>query len=182
MLVLLDRDGVINEDLPRGVTSLSEFRFLPNALNAIAMLKRHRIKVAIITNQSAVAKGWMDETMLETIHRHMCHEIEAAGGRIDKIYICTDHPDHPTHRRKPSPGMLEEALADFSASAADTPFIGDAVRDMQAAYATGCPRILVKTGKGNLSLHNAGLDHVQPVAVYDDLFAAVTGIIATVTR
>ncbi|MBN67500.1 MAG: D-glycero-beta-D-manno-heptose-1,7-bisphosphate 7-phosphatase, partial [Rickettsiales bacterium] len=61
MLVLLDRDGVINEDLPKGVCHLDEWSILPGAAEAIAQLTSHHVKVAVVTNQSAIGKGWLQE-------------------------------------------------------------------------------------------------------------------------
>ncbi len=177
MLVLLDRDGVINEDLPTGVTSPEEFHLLPGALEALATLTRAGFRIAIVTNQSAVGKNLLSMEALEAIHRHLCAEVTTAGGRIDGIYICTDHPDRPTYRRKPNPGMLLEALADFSALSSRTPMIGDAMRDLQAAHAAQCPGILVKTGKGHFTLNNGLPAEVKPMAVVDDLGAAAAYVI-----
>ncbi len=177
MLVLLDRDGVINEDRQSGVTCLEEFHFLPGALEAIAILSRAGFQIAVITNQSAVAKGLLTEAALEEIHQHMCARIEAAGGRIAAIYTCTDHPDRPGARRKPAPGMVLEALADFNVKAEQTPFIGDALRDLQAASAAGCPSVLVKTGKGKFTLNNGLPDGIQPIAVVEDLEQAASYVV-----
>lgn len=178
MLLLLDRDGVINEDLPTGVRSRDEFTFLPNALEALALLNQHNINIAIITNQSVIGKGWCSEEELSLIHDAMCAEVEAAGGKINHIYYCPDHPDFPTHNRKPNPGMIEQALRDFNADAADVPFVGDALRDLQAASRAGCPRFLVKTGKGETLAKEAFADELKPVKVFDNLMAVarfVTG-------
>lgn len=177
MLVLLDRDGVINEDRESGVTCLEEFRFLPGATRAIAKLSRAGFTIAILTNQSAVAKGLLSAATLDEIHHYMCARIEEAGGRIAAIYTCTDHPDRPGFRRKPAPGMVLEALADFNVAPEHTPFIGDALRDLQAASAAGCPSVLVKTGKGNFTLNNGLPDEIQPIAVVEDLEQAASYVV-----
>lgn len=177
MLVLLDRDGVINEDLPQGVTSWQEFRLLPGALTAIARLTQAGCRIAIVTNQSAVAKGLMTEEELGAIHAQLRAEVEKAGGAINAIYYCTDHPDAPTERRKPAPGMLREALRDFGALPQNTACVGDALRDLEAATAAGCPGILVKTGKGQFTLNNGLPDALQPIVVMDDLSAAAEYIL-----
>lgn len=177
MLVLLDRDGVINEDLPQGVTRPGEFRILPGVREAIAALTRADFRVAIVSNQSGVAKGLLSEAALAEIHEYLHRQVEATGGRIDAVYICTDHPDRPTERRKPGIGMILEALHDFGAEAARTPLVGDALRDLHAAAAAGCPRILVKTGKGRFTLNKGLPDGVQPVTAVSDLAAAARHII-----
>ena len=178
MLVLLDRDGVINHDLPEGVVRFEEFKFLPRAVEAIAMLTKAGFSIAICTNQSAVGKGTLLPETLERIHAFMCDAVAKAGGKIDAIYAAYDAPDTPSTRRKPAPGMLLEALEQFGADAEKTPFVGDMIRDLQAAGAAGCPRILVRTGKG-AKLETQGIPtDVAPVIVLDDLFAAAEMIIA----
>ena len=177
MLVLLDRDGVINCDLPEGVVKFEEFQFLPRAIEAIVLLTKAGFSIAVCTNQSAAGKGTLAPETLDRIHGFMVEEVAKAGGRIDAVYAACDAPDVPSTRRKPAPGMLLEALAQFDAEPAKTPFVGDMIRDLQAAVAAGCPRILVRTGKG-AKLEAQGIpSEVAPVSVYDDLFAAAQAII-----
>ena len=177
-LILLDRDGVINEDLPKGVLNLSEFQFLPRSLDALRMLHEAGFVVAVCTNQSAIEKGWMSEQQLHGIHDQMLEIVESHGGRIQAVYFAPDHPDTPSERRKPGPGMLQEAIEEFGADAANTPFVGDALRDMQAANAAGCPAICVHTGKGEQTIAAGWGDMHPPVTCCDDLYAAAEYVIA----
>lgn len=173
MLVLLDRDGVINEDLPGSVTHPDTMRLLPGAGEAIALLNRAGWKIAVVTNQSCVGRGKVSEAMLARIHEYMQHLLAEKGARLDKIYVCTDAPEQATYRRKPAPGMLLEAMREFNAPPERTPVVGDALRDLRAASAAGCPRYLVLTGKGQEALAQ-GLPHsLQPVQVEKNLLAAV---------
>lgn len=149
-LVLLDRDGVINVDRGVGITRQEDFCLIPGAAAAIAALNNAGISVAIATNQACVGRGELSLSGLYAIHALMRKELAKVGARVDKIYHCPDAT--PSPRRKPAPGMLLEALVDFEADAADTPFVGDAVRDVEAAFAAGCLPVLVKTGKGIQSL------------------------------
>ncbi len=177
-LILLDRDGVINEDIsPNGVIAWSQFQFIPHAKEAIATLHQAGYAIAIVTNQSAIGKGLMTETTLHDIHHHMMTAIREAGGDIDAIYSCYDHPDHPTHRRKPNAGMLEEALRQFNTQAEKTPMIGDALRDLQAAYTAHCPRILLRTGKGATLIEENDIKNLQPVTICANLMEAALHII-----
>lgn len=179
MLVLLDRDGVINEDSPTGVLAFEEFIFLPRAIDAIAMLTKAGFDIAICTNQSAIGKGWTTHAIVHQVHDHLRAEVAKAGGRIGEIYYAPEAPDEPSTRRKPAPGMLNEALAKFNADPARTPFVGDMLRDMNAAVNAGCPRILTRTGKG-AKIEAAGIpEKCLPVTVVDDLYAAAEHIIAT---
>ena len=176
MLVLLDRDGVINVDSPNGANSIAEFTFLPRAIDAVAMLTQAGFKLAICTNQSAIGKGLLTVGELSDIHAYMCSKLRAEGGIIDMINFAPDHPDAPTARRKPASGMLHEALQHFGADPARTPMVGDALRDLEAAAALGCPRILVRTGKGSIIAAKGLPEALQPVTICDDLYAAAEHI------
>ncbi len=148
MLTLLDRDGVINHDLPTGILRREDFTILQGIPEAIARLTAAGQRVAICTNQASIGRGQLTWPELDAMHAHLREVVEHAGGRIDAIYVAADHPDHPSDRRKPGPGMLREAMVQFQAEAASTFFIGDALRDLQAAAAAGCPSILVRSGHG----------------------------------
>ena len=176
-LVLLDRDGVLNEDLPEGVHSPEQLRMLPGAAEAVALLCQAGFRTALVSNQSVVGRGIISMETLRTIHNKLARALAAAGGRLDAVYYCTDAPKHATHRRKPAPGMIEEALHAFKAQAATTPMVGDALRDMQAAYAAGCPRYLVRTGKGACTEANPERAHVQPMRICEDILDAATHIV-----
>lgn len=178
MLVLLDRDGVINEDSPTGVLKFEEFKFLPRALEGIVRLTRAGFKIAVCTNQSAIGKGWTTHEIVAEVHAYMRAEVEKAGGRIDAIYYAHEAPEVPSTRRKPAPGMLLEGLAQFAADPARTPFVGDMLRDMEAALSAGCPRILTRSGKG-ARLEAEGIPpHIAPVTITDDLLTAADLILA----
>ncbi len=177
MLVLLDRDGVINKDLPSGVLKFVDFEFLPRAIEGIVKLTKAGFDIAVCTNQSAIGKGLTTHEIVHEVHVHMAAEVAHAGGNIGAVYYACETPDEPSTRRKPAPGMLLEGLTQFKAEAAQTPFVGDMVRDLEAALAAGCPRILTRTGKG-AALEKAGIpDHLAPVTVTDDLSSAADFII-----
>ena len=178
-LILLDRDGVINVDhTPHGTVSWAEFEFIAGSLDALRLLTQAGYSLAIITNQSCVGKGLISHATLDDIHQRMSQIISEHGGHIHRIYSCTDHPDHPTNRRKPASGMIREALSDFGAEAATTPMIGDSLRDLQAAHDAGCPRILTRTGKGEETLQKGLPDCLQPVTIYANLLEAAQNILA----
>lgn len=181
-LVLLDRDGVLNEDKPEGILRREEFRLLPGAAEAVARLTRAGLHTAICTNQSAIARGLLATTELEAIHTILRDAVVAVGGKIDAIYVAPDLPDKPSPRRKPAPGMVLEALAAFAAKPEESFMVGDMLRDLEAAHAAGCPRILVRTGKGAATEARGIPDHLAPVAVVDHLPAAVEHILAFAKR
>ena len=181
-LVLLDRDGVLNQDKPEGILRREEFRLLPRAAEAVATLSRAGFRIAICTNQSAIARGLLAKQELEAIHTILRGEVAAAGGKIDAIYVAPDLPDAPSTRRKPAPGMLLEALTAFDAKAQESFMVGDMLRDLEAAHAAGCPRILVRTGKGAATEARGIPAHLAPVAVVDHLPAAVEYILTFAKR
>jgi D-glycero-D-manno-heptose 1,7-bisphosphate phosphatase len=177
MLVMLDRDGVLNEECPGFVTNPDQLVMIAGAAEAVARLCGSGHRIAVVTNQSAVGRGLIDAAMLERIHDRLRAEIARAGGRIDAILACPDPPWAPTARRKPAPGMLREAIRRFRAEAATTPMIGDSLPDLEAAFAAGCRRILVRTGHG-AAVQAAGIPALlSPVAVFDDLAEAVDGLL-----
>ncbi len=175
-LVLLDRDGTITQEIGHDITAPDDVRLIPGADVAIAHLNRSGIKVAICSNQEAVGRGELDLRGLAKINERLRQMLAAGGARLDAIYDCNDDPAHPTYRHKPSPGMLEEAMRDFDAEPALTPMIGDAIVDMQAAASAGCPRHLVRTGKGAQAERKVP-DSILPVRVHDDLHDAVTSML-----
>lgn len=150
--VLLDRDGVINQDSPDFIKSADEWIPLPGSLEAIALLYRHGFKIIVLTNQSGVARGLFDAAALEAMHAKMTALVEARGGKIEHIYVCTHGPSNHCACRKPKPGLLQQFAQDYRIDLHDLPFIGDALRDIDAALAAGAKPILVKTGKGRKTL------------------------------
>lgn len=177
-LVLLDRDGVLNEDRADYVKSPAELILLPGAAAAVARLNRHGAKVAVVTNQSAVGRGIIDTDMLERIHHKMTSQLATDGAHLDAILVAPDAPDAATERRKPGAGMLREAMATFGVDPADTVMIGDSARDLLAAAKAGCRRLLVRGGHGRQTLLAGITGDALPVEIVDDLAAAVDRVLA----
>lgn len=172
--VLLDRDGVINDDADDFIKSPDEWRPIAGSLAAIALLNAHGYRVAVITNQSGVARGLFDVDMLERIHEKMRDLTEQAGGAIDAIYFCPHGQDSRCACRKPQPGLLLQCAAEHGFELAQTCFIGDTLRDVEAAIAAGATPMLVKTGKGAQTL----ADHPQlKLPVFDTLYDAARYIV-----
>lgn len=174
-LVLVDRDGVINEEIDGYVKSPDELIIIPAALEAFALLKKEGFTSVIVTNQSVVGRGIISLETLNSVHAFLCKEIEKHGGKITEVISCTDRPDMATNRRKPGPGMLLEALDKYGAAPGNTPFIGDALTDMEAALAAGCNRFLVMTGKGSESMRKIP-EHLHPVTNCTDILDAARKI------
>ena len=167
--VLLDRDGVINQDADDFVKSVDEWQPIDGSFDAIALLNAHGYRVAVITNQSGLARGLFDETTLTAMHDKMRHLARQAGGAIDAVYFCPHGQDSDCECRKPKPGLLQQCAADFGFTLAETYFIGDSLRDIQAAEAAGAKPILVKTGKGQKTLAD---NPYLNLPIFDSLYDA----------
>jgi D-glycero-D-manno-heptose 1,7-bisphosphate phosphatase len=146
--IFLDRDGVINENRDGYVKVLSEFRFLPGALEALALLAKTPFAVVVVTNQSAVGREQMTGATLTVIHDWMLARVRDTGGRIDAVYTCPHRPEDACCCRKPQPHLLHQAAWEKGIDLRSSVFVGDSVSDLQAARAAGCDFILVLTGKG----------------------------------
>ena len=177
-LVMLDRDGVLNEDRADYVKHPGELVMIPRAAEACALLNRAEIKVALISNQSAVGRGIITSDMLERVHAKLFGELAAAGARLDLVVTCTDAPGGANTRRKPDPGMLREALAHFRLGREDAVMIGDQLSDLSAAQAAGVKPVLVRTGKGAQLLAKGLPQDIFNLSVYDSLYEAVEGLLA----
>ncbi len=178
MLVLLDRDGVLNLDRPESVRSPDQYEPIPGAAEAVARLNQTGHKVALVTNQAVVGRGDIDKAMLESIHVKMAEVLATAGAHLDDVHVCTDPPGSATGRRKPGPGMLREAMADLDFAADDTIMIGDALPDLQAASAANVKSILIRTGKGKETEANGYGAAAPPVAIVDELKDAVDFVLS----
>jgi D-glycero-D-manno-heptose 1,7-bisphosphate phosphatase len=166
--VLLDRDGVINYDSKDFIKSPEEWRPIEGSLEAIALLNKQGYGVVVITNQSGIARGLFDEAMLATIHDKMHRMLAEKGGEIAAVYYCPHGPSL-CNCRKPKPGLLEQFALEKNVDLHSINFIGDSLRDIQAAQAVGANPILVKTGKGQKTLgRNSNLN----LPVFENLYGA----------
>jgi D-glycero-D-manno-heptose 1,7-bisphosphate phosphatase len=166
-LVILDRDGVINVDSDAFIKSVDEWIALPGSLEAIARLNQAGYRVAVATNQSGIGRGLFDTTALNEMHAKMQRQAAAVGGRVDAVFFCPHTAQDHCDCRKPKPGMLKMIAERFEIDPADTPVVGDSLRDLQAGAALGFPTHLVLTGKGNKTLAAGGLP--EGTKVHDDL-------------
>jgi D-glycero-D-manno-heptose 1,7-bisphosphate phosphatase len=174
-LIILDRDGVINEDSDDYIKSLEEFIFIPGSLEAIARLSKAGYKIAVATNQSGIARGYYDRATLEAMHRKLQRELAAIGGRVDMITFCPHGPDDNCACRKPKPGLYLQIAEHFQTQLEEVPVIGDSLRDIMAAREVSAYPMLVRTGKGERTLaRGEGLDGVP---VFNDLASAVDNLL-----
>ena len=179
-LIILDRDGVINEDSDAYIKSPDEFVPIPGSLTAIAKLTQAGYTIVISTNQSGIARGYFDVATLNAMHTKLNSLLAEEGGCIARIYYCPHAPDDRCECRKPKPGMLRQILTDYHVDAGDVISVGDSLRDIQAAQAVGIKSILVRTGKGKKTeLQLPSIDSLAHTPVFDNLADAVNELLRT---
>ncbi len=150
----MDRDGTLIEDVGH-LHRAPDIRVYPEAFEAVRTVNQSGALAIVITNQSAIARGLLDESELEEIHRLLQDTFEREEARIDAFYHCPHHPAAGTgtytrecNCRKPEPGMLLRAAQELQLELATSYMIGDKLTDVEAGHRAGCQSVLVKTGYG----------------------------------
>lgn len=156
-LIILDRDGVINQDSPEYIKSPEEWHPIPGSLQAIARLHQAGWRVAIASNQSGLARGLFDISALTAIHLKLRKELALLSGAVDSIFICPHGPKEGCLCRKPLPGLFHDIARRYDVDLKDVPTVGDSLRDIQAGATAGCRPWLVQTGNGPKTLKQGNL-------------------------
>lgn len=177
-IIVLDRDGVINVDSDDYIKSEQEWIALPGSIEAIATLCAAGFSVAVATNQSGIARGLFDTYELARMHSKMQLLVEEAGGCIATVCYCPHAPDADCRCRKPGTGLLEQIQAETGLSLKGCAFVGDSLKDLQAAIAFDMNPVLVRTGKGKATEEKLGQLPVD-VPVFDSLSDYVGQLVST---
>lgn len=177
--VFLDRDGTINPER-HYLRHIEEFEFIPGAAQAIRRLNQAGFVVVVVTNQSGVARGYLELAQVEALHEHLQRELGLAGALIDAFYICPHHPTEgiaPWRRecdcRKGRPGLLLRAAKEHGIDLSGSFMVGDKAADVEAGLAAGCQPLLVLTGYGRKEASRIP----EPIPRLPDLAAAVSHIL-----
>ncbi len=177
-LVVLDRDGVINEDSDAYIKSPEEWRPLPGSLEAMARLYHAGYRLAVVTNQSGIARGFYDHAVLNRMHHKLHAGLAEWGAKVELICYCPHGPGEGCQCRKPLPGMMRRVSEALGVELRGVPVIGDSLRDLEAAWAVQAVPRLVRTGKGEATLARHGeLLAERQVPVHADLAAAVDALL-----
>lgn len=176
-LIILDRDGVINEDSDAFIKSVDECTPIPGSIEAIARLGRAGYTVVVATNQSGIARGLLNEYALAHIHQYLSDLVEEQGGLISGFFYCPHGPESGCICRKPQPGLLDQISAEFRIELSNVPMVGDSLRDLQAAAAAGCVPVLVRSGKGERTLSEGLPPDFADCDVYENLSEFVNCIL-----
>ncbi|GGX83801.1 D-glycero-beta-D-manno-heptose-1,7-bisphosphate 7-phosphatase [Litchfieldella qijiaojingensis] len=176
-LVILDRDGVINQDSDAYIKSLDEWIPYPSAIQAIAKLTQSGWTVAVATNQSGIARGYYNEDTLGQMHARLNDLVASVGGNIAHIAYCPHGPDDNCECRKPRIGLIRQIQQHLQMESLEGAWVvGDSLRDLQAGSSAGCHVALVRTGKGHKTeAKGSGLDNAL---VFDDLAAFVDWLLS----
>lgn len=151
--MFFDRDGVLNEDFGY-VSRWEDFRWVPGAREAVAAFNRAGWLTIVVTNQSGVGRGYYTEDDMRALHASMNEDLAKIGARIDAFYHAPQHPDakldvyrHPDPPdRKPNPGMIVRALAEWPVDRSRSVLVGDKPSDIEAATRAGIAAVLFEGG------------------------------------
>jgi D-glycero-D-manno-heptose 1,7-bisphosphate phosphatase len=168
-LIILDRDGVINEDSDDFIKTPEEWVPIDGSAQAIAQLHQAGFTVVVATNQSGVGRGYFSIDTLTAIHQKMIQHVETTGGKISGIFYCPHAPDDGCDCRKPKAGLIDQIITRFKTDVVNAPLVGDSLRDLECGVARGCCPVLVKTGKGRRTLEKGLPSALANIAVYDSL-------------
>ena len=168
-LIILDRDGVVNQDSDQFIKSPEEWIPLPGSLEAMVRLHQGGYTLIVASNQSGLARGLFSMDTLNRIHTKMLQNLRQKGGEIDGIFFCPHGPDDGCRCRKPMPGLFEDIADRLKIKLEGVYAVGDSEHDIEAARAVKAQPVLVRTGKGERTLKKN--NHLAGVPVFPDLAA-----------
>lgn len=174
-VIVLDRDGVINEDSDAFIKSADEWIPVEGSIEAIRLLKQAGWKVAVATNQSGIKRGYYDRAALSAMHQKMHSLLKPYA--VDWISFAPYLGEDSSPARKPGAGMLQSIEKALGCSLKGAPMVGDTLGDINAALAMGMQPYLVKSGKGERTLAD-GDPLLESVPVHVNLLALVRQLIA----
>lgn len=148
-LIILDRDGVINHDSDDYIKTPAEWVPIDGSIEAIARLYNSGWTVAVATNQSGLARGYYDSATLDAMHDKLRALLAEYRAHIGFIAYCPHGPEDDCQCRKPKAGLLEQISQHYQQPLAGVWFVGDSLRDLQAAVSVQAVPVLVTTGKGS---------------------------------
>jgi len=179
--VFLDRDGTIIEEV-NYLKRIEEMIVFPFSAEALRKLEAAGFLNVVVSNQSAIARGYLDETELKTIHEDLARRLERDGAHIHGFYYCPHHVEATVEKyrkvcgcRKPRPGLILQAAFDLKIDVSASFVVGDRVFDIGAAREAGCRSVLLKTGYGETALKELG--DLQPDYVAENLLDAAEWIV-----
>ncbi|MEX2367273.1 MAG: D-glycero-beta-D-manno-heptose 1,7-bisphosphate 7-phosphatase [Pseudohongiellaceae bacterium] len=175
--IILDRDGVINQDSDDYIKSPEQWLPIPGSIDAISKLSRAGFRIFVATNQSGLGRAYFDEFALARMHEKMHRLVEDLGGHITGVFFCPHTPEDKCACRKPATGLLDQMEHEFSLDLSGAHYVGDTEKDIDCALAKKCLPILVLTGKGASTLESLTDEKLKKIQVFPDLAAAAEHIL-----
>lgn len=162
--LFLDRDGVLNQRIVDGyVTRPDDFVIIPGVLEALKIFADRFSHIFIVTNQQGIGKGLMTAADLRRVHDSFLSQVDAAGGRIDRIYYCPELKSVHSFNRKPSIGMALQARRDFpGVRLKESVMVGDMKSDMLFGRRAGMTTVLVGNDDDTARTHPHLVDFSYP--------------------
>ncbi len=146
-LVILGRDGILNEYREGHVIDPAEWVPIPGALESVARLNHAGWHTVVATNQAGIGRGMIDMAVVNAVHARMNQLLLVQGGRLDAVFFCPHTPEDDCDCRKPKPGMMLDIARRYGLDLAQVPMVCDTLRDLLAAQASGCEPHLVLSGR-----------------------------------
>ncbi len=181
--VFLDRDGTLNKDVGYP-NSFAAIEVYPYSFDAIRKINRSGLLTVVVTNQSGIGRGLIEEKNLQDIHQQMRNLFLRNNARLDGIYYCPHYiaSMDPQYRkdcscRKPNPGMAIKAAEELNISLKNSYMVGDKIEDIQFGLNIEATPILLLTGHGYKALRNLSEEGIQPAFVAQDLLEAADWIL-----
>lgn len=175
--IFLDRDGVLIENRSDYVLNWSHVKIYPEAIRSLSLPAIKNYKVVIVTNQSAIGRGFISLQIANGINCRLVNTIRHSGGQVDGVYMCPHKPDDGCLCRKPKPGLLFQAAKEMSLDLQHSWMIGDAWSDVQAGQSAGVRQaILLKTGRGREQLLQSRPENITTHLIFDNLTLALDAI------
>ncbi|MDJ0653065.1 MAG: HAD-IIIA family hydrolase [Xanthomonadales bacterium] len=175
-LVVLGRDGVINEEQGEGVIRADNWKPVPGSLEAIARLCRSGFRVVVATNQQQISAGTLGVEELHDVHRKMLSLVHETGGTIDAVFFAPSGNPDGHGKRQPKVALLRQIENRYGVDLAEVVVIGDSREDLEAAKSVGARAVLVRTGHGVDML--GALTDFEGVTIFKDLAGAVDQLVA----
>ncbi|OGQ17924.1 MAG: hypothetical protein A3B70_02045 [Deltaproteobacteria bacterium RIFCSPHIGHO2_02_FULL_40_11] len=176
--IFLDRDGTINVEQPQYLTSIEKLDIMDEAYDAIRLIQENHFKSIVVTNQSCVGRGLLEEPLLQKIHETMRHRLAEKKAYLDSIYYCPHRPDEGCMCRKPKTGMFEQAAREHQIDLKQSYMIGDKEFDILAGKNAGLKTVLVLTGGGENTLKYFS-KKIQPDFIAPNILEAVKWILSS---
>ena len=186
LAVFIDRDGTISEEVGY-VNHPSRFRVFPYSAEAIRTLKANNWLAILVTNQAGVARGYFSEDVIGKVHDELKSSLSEQNAQLDAIYYCAHHPSvgEPPYRldcdcRKPKPGLIQRASADFDVDLENSWMVGDRYSDIELAHNAGLKSAFVLSGYGRGEWeYQSSSWKLQPDMVCENLLDAVRSIVTS---